>query len=118
MSIHQRSFFRARRFLHLHAVLLGILALIFFTGPAPLLAAGGRVIGTITADRGEVRGFRVKARDTVNRIMYTTFTKAGRYRFVDLPASDYEIWVLQQGYESPVEGTQIDRKSTRLNSTH
>ena len=93
--------------------LLSLVWLHAYPGATPLSAAGGRIIGTVTADRGEVKGFRIKARDTVNRIMYTTFSKAGRYRFVDLPASDYEIWVLQQGFESPVEVTQIRSGETQ-----
>ena len=32
----------------------------------------------MTATGGEVRGLRVKARDTVNRITYTVFTRDGQ----------------------------------------
>ena len=48
--------------------------------PAP-----GRIEGTVTADRGDVRALRVKATDTVNKISYTVFTSKGRYRIPDLP---------------------------------
>ena len=67
----------------------GLLGLGFFSlAPEPILVAQireapGVIAGSVTADRGEVRAFRVKARDTVHRITYTVFTNQGRYQIHD-----------------------------------
>ncbi len=58
----------------------------------------GMISGTVTADQGVVRAFRVKARDTVRRITYTVFTNQGRYHLYNLPAGTYEVSALQEGF--------------------
>src|SRR5258706_11126194 len=67
----------------------------------------GGITGTVSANQGVVRGFQVKARDTVNRITYTAFTRSGRYRIPDLPPSTYEIRVTQKGFDSPVQQIKL-----------
>ena len=105
--------FRRVRFTNSAAIFLVVLWMVSLVSATPLVAAGGRLLGSVTADRGDVKGFRVKARDTVNRTQYTVFTKAGRYRFVELPPSTYEVWVLQPGFESPVEVVDIRNGETQ-----
>ncbi len=68
----------------------------------------GMISGTVTADQGVVRAFRVKARDTVRRITYTVFTNQGRYHLYNLPAGTYEVSALQEGFESPIERVQLE----------
>lgn len=65
-------------------------------------SARGGITGTVTATGGEVRGLRVKARDTVNRITYTVFTRDGRYQLSGLPPGAYDVRVLEERFESPV----------------
>ena len=69
----------------------------------------GMISGTVSADRGRVQGFAVKARDTIHRMTYTVFTRNGRYQAPNLPASSYEVRVVQKGFESPVE--KVDLKA-------
>ena len=77
---------------------------------AALLAAGllaiptavaaqstGTLAGSVTADAGEVRAFRVKARDTVGRVAYTVYTVEGRYGIYNLPPGSYEVQVIEAG---------------------
>ena len=70
--------------------------------PAAQRAVGTSAIsGRVTVDKGDVRALRVKARDTVNRIMYTVFTTGGRYQILNLPASTYDVQVLEEVFDSP-----------------
>ena len=70
-------------------------------------ALGGMISGTVTADHGVVRAFRVKAKDTGRRITYTVFTNKGRYQVFNLPTGSYEVSALQEGYESPIQRVQL-----------
>lgn len=72
-------------------------------GVAPTVATMATLSGKVSADQGEVRAFRVKAHDLVNRVFYTVYTKAGEYRFHALPAGSYEVFVLpyEGAYDSP-----------------
>ncbi len=38
----------------------------------------GVISGSVTADQGEVRAFRVRAKDTLHLISYTVFTNKGQ----------------------------------------
>ena len=96
----------------LTSVLLGAA---FLVSPAPTAtqdAASGAVAGRVTVDQGEVRAFRVKARDSVHRISYTVYTVDGRYRIYNLPPSTYEIQVIEGGFESPVETVEVTADQT------
>ena len=68
---------------------------------APASPRGG-LAGRVTSDNGEVRGLRVKARDTVNRISYVVFTSNGRYQLSSLPPSAYDVRVFEERFDSPV----------------
>jgi streptogramin lyase/mono/diheme cytochrome c family protein len=65
------------------------------------VAATSAISGTVKADKGEVRAFRVRARDTEHGIVYTVFTRQGRYRVPGLIPSTYEIQVVEEGFEAP-----------------
>jgi streptogramin lyase/mono/diheme cytochrome c family protein len=72
----------------------------------------GVIAGSVTADRGEVRALRVKARDTVHRISYTVFTQKGRYAINNLPPSSYDVQVLETDFESPVVSVAVKAGAT------
>ena len=71
------------------------------------------ISGKVTADRGEVRAFRVKAQDTVRRITYTVFTNKGRYQIANLPAGSYQVSAVQAGYESPAQQVELPAAGTK-----
>ena len=76
--------------------------------PEPAAAAeSGSITGAVTADRGEVRALRVKARDTDRKVIYTVFTTGGRYTIYNLPAGTYEVQVLEIGFDSPTETVTV-----------
>jgi streptogramin lyase/mono/diheme cytochrome c family protein len=68
--------------------------------------AKGTISGTVTADR-QVRGLRVKARDTEHRINYVVFTRQGRYQITNLPAASYDVQVLEADFDSPVQTVTV-----------
>ena len=96
------------------SILLG--AGILYSAAGSIAAQGqstlGSIAGRVTADGGEVRALRVKARDTVNRIAYTVFTQAGSYQIYNLPASTYEVQVLEPHFESPVRQVEVHAGAT------
>jgi len=67
----------------------------------------GTIRGTVTADQGQVRGFRVTAHNVRNMIWYVVFTKDGKYTVPQALPGPYEISVLQDGYDSPVEKADL-----------
>ena len=82
---------------------LGV-SLVWSTAPVMAQRADSATIsGAVTADQGDVRAFRVKARDSVHKIIYTVFTNGGRYQFYNLPPSTYDVRVLEVGFDSPVQ---------------
>lgn len=92
----------------LTSVLLGVAFLVSVTpAGAQDNANSGVIAGRVTVDQGEVRAFRVKARDSVRRISYTVYTVDGRYRIFNLPASTYDVQVIEEGFESPVETVAV-----------
>ena len=74
-----------RRSISLWVLWIGV-ACFALAGLAPTLAsaqpgaATGVISGGVTADRGTVAAFRVKARHTDQRIAYTVYTVGGRYQ--------------------------------------
>jgi streptogramin lyase len=74
---------------------------------APRSQNSGRLAGKVTIDRGSVRGFRVKARDVVNRISYTVYTRGDSYEIFNLPPSRYEVRVLEENYDSPASTVDV-----------
>ncbi len=75
--------------------------------------AAGRIEGTVTADRGEVRALRVKATDTVNKISYTVFTNKGRYQIPNLPPGSYSVAIVEEEFEGPVQNVSTSRPPAR-----
>ena len=78
--------------------------------------ATGSLAGAVTADRGEVRALRVKARDTVRRISYTVFTNKGRYQFHSLPAGSYEVAAIEDDFESPKASVDVRAGQTQTSN--
>src|SRR5689334_2383885 len=77
----------------------------------------GTILGTVTADRGEVRGLRVKARDAVHRISYVVFTNKGRYHISNLPQGTYELQVLEANFDSMSQTVDLKGPSATANLT-
>ena len=74
---------------------LGV-SLVWSTAPIMAQSAdSGTISGAVVADHGDVRAFRVKARDSVHEIIYTVFTNGGRYQIYNLPPSTYDVQVLE-----------------------
>jgi hypothetical protein len=59
-------------------------------------------------------GVRVGVRETVHSITYTVFTKAGKYNVPESASSSYQIHVLENGYQSPVEKVTLPSESANL----
>ena len=93
------------------AALVACVGLLILAWPveAPLAqdAGSGSITGSVTADNGEVRALRVKARHDRNRITYTVFTVDGRYQIFTLPPGTYSVSVLEHEFESPVETVEV-----------
>src|SRR5580704_8693374 len=93
-----------RRSVRSTAVSLGAALMALLCGtPVAFAQAQERssINGTVTADKGEVRGFRVRAHNLDRMIWYTVFTKNGSYNVPQALAGKYEVSVLQDGYTSP-----------------
>ncbi|HWF38216.1 MAG TPA: carboxypeptidase regulatory-like domain-containing protein [Candidatus Acidoferrales bacterium] len=67
----------------------------------------GTISGMITADQGQVRGFRVKAHNVDRMIWYTVFTKDGHYTVPPALVGRYEMSVLQDGYNSQTKTVEL-----------
>src|SRR5688572_4019628 len=90
-----------------------LLRLVLTTAAAALLAASlqlgasaqsaarGTITGRVTADRGEVRAFRVAAHNLDRRLWYTVFTNKGQYTVPQALPGRYELTVVEPDYESP-----------------
>ena len=91
----------------------GLLSGLAEARPASEQAANGVISGSVTADRGEVKAFRVRARDTVHLISYTVFTSKGKYHIYNLPASSYEVQVREPGFESSVQVVELNGAETK-----
>jgi virginiamycin B lyase len=63
--------------------------------------------GQVTANQGDVRAFRVKARDVVHRVSFMVYTENGRYHLYNLPPSLYEVQVIEPGFESPIQKIEL-----------
>ena len=112
-----------RRSISLWVLWIGV-ACFALAGLAPTLvsaqpgAATGVISGSVTADRGTVAAFRVKARHTDQRIAYTVYTVGGRYQIFNLPTGTYEVRVIEAGFESVVETVEVaSNRSTTVDLT-
>ena len=82
----------------------------------PAAPGTGTLSGAVTSDGGEVRALRVKARNTATRIAYTVFTVKGRYQIHNLPAGPYDVQVVEDAFDSPVQKAQLaDRQTATAN---
>jgi len=80
--------------------------------------ASGSIHGTVTAEAGQVIGFRVKAKLPVANMTWNVFTRNGRFRVPDLTPGSYEVWVAQNGFESPVKTVKIKAGDTAEVNIH
>ena len=86
---------------------LGV-SLVWSTAPVMAQSAdSGTISGAVTTNQGDARAFRVKARDSVHKIIYTVFTNGGRYQIYNLPPSTYDVQVLEVGFDSPVRTVDL-----------
>lgn len=74
--------------------------------------ARGTIAGSVTADQGTVRGFRVTAHNTRYLVWYVVFTKDGKYTVPQALPGPYEISVLQDGYDSPTLKNDLGEEQT------
>ena len=81
--------------------------LILLLSPVPAQSPDGLISGSVSIDRGSVRAFRVKAKDTMRRVSYTVYTVKGRYSIYNLPAGHYEVRVMEEGVDSPVQALDL-----------
>ena len=100
------------------AVILGLLGLAMFSRGVQARevsnpANNGVISGSVTADQGEVRAFRVKAKDTVHLITYVVFTNGGKYHIYKLPPSTYQIQVMEKGFDSPAQTVELKAADTK-----
>ena len=72
----------------------------------------GVIVGRVTVDAGEVRAFRVKARDTVSRVSYTVYTMDGAYQIFNLPPSSYDVQVIEAGFDALVRNVTVGAGQT------
>ena len=92
------------------AAVVATLGVSLVCSTAPIMAQSadsGTISGAVVADQGNVRAFRVKARDSVHEIIYTVFTTGGRYQIYNLPPSTYDVQVLEVGFDSPVRTVDL-----------
>src|SRR5579859_2081145 len=79
----------------------------------------GTIAGTVLdSSGGAVTDATVTATETATNSVYTATTgPTGGYRFFDLRVGVYNVSVSASGFKK-VDKTGVDRKSTRLNSSH
>ena len=81
-------------------ILIALLVLLAFD--ASLFAQTprrGTIAGMVTADQGEVRGFRVTAHNLQYKLWYTVFTNKGKYTIPQALPGLYDVTVLELGYK-------------------
>ena len=105
MDYLERTRSRIRLNIALSAILFVVLS------GAVCRAAGtvlrGSISGTVKADQGEVRGFRVTAHNLQYKLWYTVFTNKGRYTIPQALPGLYDVTVLEPGYLSPALPVQL-----------
>jgi len=68
----------------------------------------GTIIGTVTADQGQVRGFRVTAHNLQYKLWYTVFTNKGTYTIPQALPGLYDVTVLEEEYDSPTLAIRLE----------
>ena len=77
----------------------------------------GTIKGTVTADQGDVHGFRVAAHNLDRGLYYTVFTAKGQYTVPQALPGRYEVMVYEPDYDSPKSPVQILGEATPRPST-
>ncbi|MGD0906803.1 MAG: carboxypeptidase regulatory-like domain-containing protein [Candidatus Acidiferrales bacterium] len=67
----------------------------------------GTIKGTVTADQGQVIGFRVAAHNLDQKLWYTVFTVKGEYTVPQALPGRYEVFVYEPAYDSPKSPVQL-----------
>ena len=82
---------------------MGIAALILLSPStkAQNSVTRGTLTGTVTADQGDVVGFRVTVHNLTYKLWYTVFTVKGHYTVPQALPGSYDVIVLERGYASP-----------------
>jgi streptogramin lyase len=73
----------------------------------------GSLSGTVSADQGQVIGFRVAAHNLDQRLWYIVFTKKGHYTLPQALPGRYEVMVNEPGYSSPRMSVQLGPGETK-----
>ncbi len=94
------------------AVALGLVLVltVLVSAQAPVR---GTITGTVTADRGQVVGFRVTAHNLDRRIWYTVFTDRGRFTVPQALPGKYEISVNEPSYDASTVEVQLGAGETK-----
>jgi streptogramin lyase len=74
----------------------------------------GTIKGTVTADQGEVHGFRVAAHNLDRGLWYTVFTVKGQYTVPQALPGRYEVMVYEPDYDSPKSPVQLGRGESKM----
>jgi streptogramin lyase len=99
-----------------------IVAMTFVIGPMILICSllssaqqtvRGTIKGTVTADQGEVHGFRVAAHNLDRGLWYTVFTVKGQYTVPQALPGRYEVMVYEPDYDSPKSPVQLGRGESK-----
>jgi streptogramin lyase len=67
----------------------------------------GTIEGMVTADQGQVIGFRVAAHNLDRKLWYTVFTVKGHYTVPQALPGRYEVMVYEPEYDSPKPSVQL-----------
>jgi virginiamycin B lyase len=73
----------------------------------------GTLTGMVTADQGQVIGFRVSAHNLDYKLWYTVFTVKGSYTVPQALPGRYEVMVYEPDYESPKSPVQLGPGETK-----
>jgi len=73
----------------------------------------GTIKGTVTADQGQVIGFRVSVHNLDRRLWYTVFTKKGQFTVPQALPGRYEVMVYEPDYDSPKSPMQLGPGETK-----
>src|ERR1035437_6087334 len=90
------------------ALIAGGMALSFCALLGAQTPERGNISGTVTADQGTVRGFRVEAHSLQYRIWYVGYTRAGHYSIPKALPGPYELSVVQQEYDTPIQKASLN----------
>jgi len=67
----------------------------------------GTIEGRVTADQGQVTGFRVAAHNLDRKLWYTVFTVKSHYTIPQALPGRYEVMVFEPEYDSPKSPVQL-----------